>query len=55
MHGDMEGSSLIAMMENNSEEYPPFITVRDSGGTLSINKSSLKKSIKGTGTPAGTI
>ena len=42
----MPGSSLIAMMDNMPEEYPPFVTVRDSGGTLSVNEGSFKIAIK---------
>ena len=46
MSGDMDGRSLIGMMENNVSEYPPFVVVRDSSGELKITKSSIKTSLK---------
>jgi hypothetical protein len=46
MSGDMNGSSLIAIMENNVDDYPPFVVVRDSAGQLKITKSSLKTALK---------
>jgi hypothetical protein len=45
MHGDMPGTSLIEVMQNNPEEYPPFTVVRDKAHRLKISKSSLKDAI----------
>lgn len=45
MHGDMIGNSLIGMMENHPDDYPPFVVVRDSAGGLKISNSSLARAI----------
>jgi Mn-dependent DtxR family transcriptional regulator len=46
MHGDMNGESLIGIMQNNSEEYPPFTVIRDKAHKLKISKSSLKDALE---------
>ena len=45
LRGDMDGGSLIGMMENNPKDYPPFVVLRDHAGGLKITKSGLKPSI----------
>ena len=44
-HGDMHKSSLIAMMLNEPDIYPPFVILKSESGNLKITKNSLKKGI----------
>jgi hypothetical protein len=43
MRGDFQdGNSLVAMMENEPDRYPPFAVARDKSKELEITKSSLR-------------
>ena len=46
MHGDMQGESLIGIMQNHPEEYPPFTVIIDKAKKLKISKSSLKHALE---------
>jgi len=46
MHGDMQGESLIGIMRNNPEEYPPFTVITDKAKKMKISKSSLKHALE---------
>ena len=46
MKGDYkDGSSLVAMMENEPARYPPFAVARDKSKELKITKSSLRDAL----------
>jgi hypothetical protein len=45
MHGDMSGESLIGIISNSPEEYPPFVIIQDKSENLKISKSSLKDAL----------
>ena len=49
MHGDMSGRSLIGMMENNPDDYPPFVVAREKSGNLKISNNSLRNALKDLG------
>jgi len=44
--GDILGESLIGMMKNNTDEYPPFAVCKERSGKLKITNNSLKLAIK---------
>lgn len=46
MRGDMDGTSLIAIIEQQSEESPPLIVLRDETSRLKISNNSLKKGLE---------
>ena len=43
--GTLRGQSLIGMMENNTQEYPPFVVCKERSGTLKITNNSLKSAL----------
>ena len=49
MHGDMSGGSLIGMMENSPEDYPPFVVAREKSGNLKLSNNSLRDALKDLG------
>jgi hypothetical protein len=44
MSGDLPAGSLIALMQNNPDDYPPFVVIKDKRGKLKISKKSLEES-----------
>jgi hypothetical protein len=47
MKGDyQDGTSLVAMMENEPARYPPFAVARDKSKKLKITKSSLRDALE---------
>jgi hypothetical protein len=45
MAGKMDGDSLISMMQNNAEDYPPFAVIRDKSGELKVSKQSFRAAL----------